>query len=323
MSQVTRVALFTEVNSKYGLPFFEDLLIHRDIDLVAVVTSPEGKVCDYYVDEPDPVDIAERADWLGVPVLRPGRVNDPDVIATLRAAAPDYLIIANYQQIFRDELLEVPARATVNFHPSPLPRYAGLAPFFWMALAGERDSGVTALLTVRGVDAGPVLAQRPVRLSGTETSGQVRDALFSESRKLLHEMIPRLVAGDLRARPQDETKRTYFSKPRPEDLSIDWSWPVERVLRVIRACNPKPGAAVSADGMVRILAARPHPARAGAPAEPGTIIADPDYGLVIVCSDGWLQVTSLSWDPAQAGTGRTVPDSRGLPERIAAAISSR
>lgn len=55
-----------------------------------------------------------------------------------------------------------------------------------MALAGERDSGVTALLTTRAVDTGPVLAQRPAALSGTETSGQIRDALFAESRKLLH-----------------------------------------------------------------------------------------------------------------------------------------
>ena len=312
MSQATRVALFTEVNSKFGLPFFEDLVMHRDIDLVAVVTSPEGQLCDYYVGEPDPVDVAERANWLGVPVLRPRRVNDRAVIQALRAAAPDYLIIANYQQIFRDELLEVPVRATVNFHPSPLPRYAGLAPFFWMALAGERDSGVTALLTVRGVDAGPVLAQRPVPLSGTETSGQVRDALFGESRQLLHEMIPRLVAGDLRARPQDEAKRTYFSRPRRQDTSIDWSWPMEQVLRTIRACNPKPGAAVSADGAIRILAARPLPALTGSRAAPGAITADPDYGLVISCSDGWLQVIALTWDPARAGAAGSscVPDDR-------------
>lgn len=184
MTQTMRVVLFSEVNSKFGMPFFEDLIIHSHVDVVAVVTSPEGWFCEYYVGEPDPVDIAERATWLGVPVVRPQRVNDPAVIATLRAGAPDYLIIANYQQIFHNDLLEVPAKATVNFHPSPLRRYAGLAPFFWMALAGERESGVTALLTTRGIDTGPVLAQREVRLAGTETAGRVRDALFARRRNV-------------------------------------------------------------------------------------------------------------------------------------------
>jgi methionyl-tRNA formyltransferase len=291
-----RVVLFTEVNSKFGMPFLEDLSLHPGITVVAVVTSPPGKLCNYYVGEPDPVDIAEYGRWLGVPVLRPRNVNDDQVVAALRSMAPDYLVIANYQQIFRDQLLDFPARAVVNFHPSPLPRYAGLAPFFWMTLAGERDSGVTALLTTRGIDDGPILAQRPVSFSGTETAGEVRDALFAESRKLLHDMIPRLVEGDLSGRPQDQRRRSYFSRPRPEDMTVEWSSPLEAILRVIRACSPQPGAAMSADGAVRILDARPVP---GPPPRGGLgeITVDPDYGLVVGARDGRLQVTSLSWDP--------------------------
>ncbi len=110
MSQTRRVVLFSEINSKFGMPFFEDLAIHPDIDVVAVVTSPEGRLCDYYVGEPDPADIADRARWLGVPVLRPKRVNDRAVVAALRAAAPDYLVIANYQQIFRESCSTYPRR---------------------------------------------------------------------------------------------------------------------------------------------------------------------------------------------------------------------
>jgi len=295
----TRVVLFTEVNSKFGMPFLEDLALSPGVTVVGVVTSPAGKVCDYYVGEPDPVDIAEYAGWLGIPVFRPGNVNDDHVVAALRSLAPDYLVIANYQQIFRDQLLAVPARAVVNFHPSPLPRYAGLAPFFWMALAGERDSGVTALLTTRGIDNGPVLAQRPVAFAGTETVGQVRDALFAESRELLHDMIPRLLAGDLSGKPQDLRRRTYFSSPKPQDMTVDWSSPLETISRLIRACSPQSGAAISPDGAVRILEARPVPGQP-APGRLGEVIVDPDYGLVIGAIDGRLQVTSLSWDPAAA-----------------------
>lgn len=299
-ARTTRVALFTEVNSKFGMPFLGDLAVHPDITVAAVVTSPPGRLCDYYVGEPDPVDVAEYAQWLGVPVLRPRHVNDEQVVATLRSLAPDYLLIANYQQIFRDELLEVPTRAVVNFHPSPLPRYAGLAPFFWMALAAERESGVTALLTTRGIDTGPVLAQRPVALAGDETAGQIRDALFAESRELLHAMIPRLVTGDLSTTPQDARRRSYFSRPTPDDMTVRWSSPREAILRVIRACSPSPGAAISADGTTRILEARPVPGSPMARGRVGEMTVDPDYGLVIRCADGWLQVAGLSWDPRVA-----------------------
>ena len=165
-----------------------------------------------------------------------------------------------------------------------------------MALNGERDSGVTALLTTRGIDAGPVLAQRPVFFTGTETAGQVRDALFAESRKLLHDMIPRLVEGDLSGTPQDPRRRSYFSSPTPEDMTAQWSSPLETILRVVRACSPHPGAAISADRAVRILGAPPCRVRPAVAAWARSL-RTPDYGLVISTREGMLQVTGLSWDP--------------------------
>lgn len=258
MSERTRVALFSEVNSKFGGPFFNDLLLHPDIDVVALVTSPEGKLCDYYVGEPDPMDLAARAAWLGVPVLRPEKVNAPEVVESIRHHRPDYLVIANYQQLFKEPLLAVPTAAVVNFHPSPLPRYAGLAPFFWMALAGERESGVTALLTGPGIDDGPVLSLNPLELTGTETAAQIRDLLFAASRAQLHEMIPRLVARDLHAVPQDLSRRSYFSRPTEHDRRIDWSQSMGQVMRTIRASSPQPGARLDTAGLIlRIHQAEP------------------------------------------------------------------
>ena len=302
------MVLLSETNSKFGAPFLADLLAHPDVDVAAVVTRPPGTLCDYYLGEQDPVDLAEQATLAGTPVLRPHSINAPETVAALRDLAPDYLLIANYQQILREPVLAVPRRAVVNFHPSPLPRYAGLAPFFWMAHRGERDAGVTALITTPDIDAGPILAQRPVGLTGTESAGEIRDVLFRESRRLLHEVIPRLAAGDLDATPQDPTRRSYFSRPTPQDMTLDWSWPAERVLRVIRACQPQPGALTTLDGGLRIHSARALP---GPHAPEGTVRTDPELGLTIACADAWIQVLSLSWHPQDDAAGRqAVPSAR-------------
>ena len=228
------------------------------------------------------------------------RGNDQETVDALKEVAPDYLLIANFQQILREPILAVPKQAVVNFHPGPLPRYAGLAPFFWMALNGERSSGVSALVTTPGIDDGPVLAQRPVTLDGTETAGQIRDRLFTESRELPHEVIPRLARGDLAAVPQDLGQRSYFSGPSPKNTTIDWSWPTERILRVLRACNPQPGALIASDGSgLRIHAAQAldGDAAPGGTAVPGTVRSDARHGLTIACEDGWIQVNQLSWHP--------------------------
>ncbi|MEU2712804.1 methionyl-tRNA formyltransferase [Streptomyces sp. NPDC007205] len=305
-----RVVLLSETNSKFGAPFLAELLTHPDVEVAGVLTRLPGQLCSYYLGEPDQVDLAEQASSAGVTVLRPHSVNDPETVAALAELDPDYLLIANYQQILRKPVLDVPRRAVVNFHPGPLPRYAGLAPFFWMARHGERDSGVTALITTPGIDDGPVLAQRPVPLDGTEDAGQIRDRLFSESRRLLREVIPRLVAGDLKAVPQDPEQRTYFSSPGPDDTSINWSWNAEEVLRVVRACHPQPGALIATDGTgLRVHQARalPRDAAPGTAHSPGTVRSHPRHGLMIACADAWIQVLSLSWHPQ----GGAAPSSTG------------
>jgi methionyl-tRNA formyltransferase len=297
-----RVVLLSEVNSKFGAPFLADLLAHPEVEVAGVVTRAPGKLCSYYLGEQDQVDLAEQAASAGVPVLRPHSVNDPETVAALTELAPDYLLIANFQQILRKPVLAVPRRAVVNFHPSPLPRYAGLSPFFWMALNGERDAGVTALITTPGIDDGPVLAQRPVALEGTESAGEIRDELFRHSRRLLHEVIPRLVAGDLEAVPQDTSRRTYFSKPQAGDTSVDWSWDAEKVMRVVRACRPQPGALVASDALgLRLHDALvvPWEEQASSRPSPGEVRSDERHGLMIACADAWIQVRSLSWQPQE------------------------
>jgi methionyl-tRNA formyltransferase len=300
--------LLSEVNSKFGAPILGDLIGHPNVEVVGLVTQPEGQLCTYYLGEPDPVDLSEQAVRAEVTVLRPSNVNDDQVLAALRRLDPDYLIIANFQQILRQPILQLPRQAVVNFHPSPLPRYAGLAPFFWMALNGERAGGVSAIITTTGIDDGPILASRSIPLTGRETAGEIRDSHFIESRRLLHDVLPRLVARDLDATPQDLGRRTYFSRPSDADVRVEWRWSTERIMRVVRACSPEPGALGATDcGIIRVHEARPW--RSAVPAAaPGRMAIGSSGGLFISCRDGWLQLVRISWPSATAlqpaGDGR-------------------
>lgn len=194
MPSIPRVVLFSEVNSKLGSPFL--WLLSRDprVSLVGLVSSPEGRRCSYFVDDPEQVDLATQARQLGVPGFRPRNVNDPELLGELAKLAPDYFIVGNYQQILKPSLLAVPTVTSINFHPSPLPRYAGLAPFFWMAKHGERHSGVTALEVTPGIDDGPIVMQRPVELSGTETALDIRMSHEQENVDMLAQLILRLAS---------------------------------------------------------------------------------------------------------------------------------
>lgn len=205
--------MFSEANSKFGAPILMRLLADSETEVRAVVTRHPGHLCDYYVGEPDAVDLARLARDAAVKVLQPADVNSPDIVSQLRDAEPDYLIVANYQQILRSELLRVPSVTTVNFHPSPLPRYAGLAPFYWMAENHERQGGVSAVQMTDGLDDGPIVAQQLLSLRGDESAAQIRQSHFEASWRLFDLVLSTLHDRSYRTVPQDAAQRTYYGKP--------------------------------------------------------------------------------------------------------------
>lgn len=221
----TKFVLFSETNSVFGAPVLSRLADHPAVDLPAVVVREPGRLCDYYLGDADQVDLAMQADSHGIRVLRPAQVNDPAVVEQLRKLEPDFFIVANYQQILRDELLGVPACDTINFHPSPLPCYAGLAPFYWMALNHETEGGVSAVKMTRGLDDGPIVAQHLLRLCGHETVAEIRDSHFHASWRLFDLVLPTLIDRTYRPVPQDATRRSYFSSPphhaQPDEMLVD------------------------------------------------------------------------------------------------------
>lgn len=322
-----RIVLFSEVNSKFGAPILTRLLDYPGIDLVGLVTSPDGRLCDYYVDEPDPVDLAELARAAEVAVFRPMEVNRLTLVEQLRRLNPDFFAIGNYQQILRQWLLDIPANGTVNFHPSPLPRYAGLAPFFWMAKHGEHEGGVSAVWTTTEIDGGPLLAQRPVVLSGTETAGRIRDLHFHASWQLLDEVLPDLIDQTYTLTPQDARQRTYFGRPNNEDYLLDWSAQTTTVLQTIRASLPGPGALTVAESgrPLRIAAARPEKARRSRAARPGEVQRGEHGEAIVRTGDGWVSVDAVVLGSAPGGARVRVADLPALPTtfRVFAEFDSR
>ncbi|CAL9352637.1 Methionyl-tRNA formyltransferase [Streptomyces sp. enrichment culture] len=298
-----RVVLFSEVNSKLGSPFLDLLAADPRVDLAALVTSRPGRLCSYFVDDPEQVDLARQAAGLGVRVLRPVKVNSPGTLEELRALEADYFIVGNYQQILGEELLSIPRETSVNFHPSPLPRYAGLAPFYWMVRHGERFGAVSAIEITPGIDAGPILMQKPMNLTGQETALKLRTAQERRNVEMLGELIPQLVDRSFERVPQDETLRSYFGQPTDEDYRIDFTQDAESVRRAVRAGYRHPGAyTVGADAekvvVLSVGVADQRSCRATLD-RPGTVRRS-DTGLFVACRDEWLRIVTIERDGREA-----------------------
>src|SRR5262245_21482343 len=143
----------------FAEPTFEALLAAKE-NVVGLVTQPERDTGNKRGSTRQTgKGMAAIAAAAGVPFLQPESINIPEGVESLKAFAPDLLVVAAYGQILKPAVIEVPKRGAINVHASLLPKYRGAAPVAHAILNGETETGVTIIRITPGLDAGEMLAK--------------------------------------------------------------------------------------------------------------------------------------------------------------------
>lgn len=171
------------------------------------------------------------------------KVDDPAVVRAVKEAAPDLLVSWFWTTKLTPRLLTVAPLGAFGVHPSLLPRHRGPDPYFWTLVHGDAITGVTAHRLADEYDTGAILARRELAVEPSWSAFRLAKALDRPSLALLRETTRAFAAGappaDL---PQDEGSATLAPEPTDAELEIDWTRPVDEVLRLVRAASPWPGA---------------------------------------------------------------------------------
>ena len=237
--------------------------------------------------------VKQRALELGLSVYQFEKVKAPEGVAQLKALAPDVMVTAAFGQILTKEILDIPARGTVNVHASLLPAYRGSAPINWCILNGEREAGVTLMLTDVGIDTGDVLISRSTPIGELETAGELTARLADLGGELLGEALPRYLEGKITPVRQDESRASYQPMLNKAMGEIDWTRSARAIADQVRGLNPWPCAYTDMPGgTLKIYLAKPVPDTADA--EPGTVtVSGPKTGLIVKCGQGSLEILEM------------------------------
>lgn len=285
-------------------------LVEGGCEVAAVFTQPDkprgrgGRV------QPPPAKVYALAK--GIPVFQPVRIRK-DGVEALRALRPDLCVTAAFGQILSQELLDIPPLGTINVHASLLPAYRGSAPVNWCLIKGEKVTGVTTMMTDKGIDTGDILLQRQTAILPGETAGQLTGRLAEIGAELLVETIRRLRAGSLPRQPQDEARMSYYPMLTRDMGRIDWQAPAMRIADLVRGLDPWPAAFTASPwGTLKILGAEAEPAATGRPGE--ALQADDRQGLLIAAGEGALRVTRLQAPGGKAMRAEDFLRGHPLPE---------
>ena len=227
-----------------------------------------------------------------IQVHQPAKIKtNEEVREVFESISPDACVVAAYGKILPAWLLAIPRLGCINVHASLLPRYRGAAPINWAIANGERETGVTIMQMDAGMDTGPMLAKRATEIGVDETAPDLSARLAQLGAELLGETLPRIERGVIEPIPQDESEATYAPMLKREAGLIDWRLTARAIANRVRAFQPWPGSYTEfREKRLTIWRAREENTTSTEAAdteiaEPGTILAIDETGIIVACAD--------------------------------------
>lgn len=163
-------------------------------------------------------------------------VNTPEFRKQLLKLNPDIMLVGSWGEKFEKATYDIPKIATINAHPSLLPKYRGPNPYFWNIKNREDVSGVTFHLMTDGYDTGAILAQEEVKIYPSDTGKSLKQRTVLTARGAACELLKDLSEDIIIPLQQREDKASYYSHP--EGLELDFNKSSEENHAVIRAIYP-------------------------------------------------------------------------------------
>lgn len=205
-------------------------------NIKAVFTQPDKPVGRKQILTPSEVKIYAQNELVGVPVFTPNTLKDEAVVAELKAFEPKFIVVAAYGKILPGSVLDV--ATCINLHASILPKYRGASPIQSAILAGEKQTGVTAMLMDAGLDTGDMLD-----FIYTPCESKMSSELFSELGELGGELIVKVLKNfeNLKPQKQDDAQASHCKKISKSDGLFSFDEEAGQIYNKFRALTPWPG----------------------------------------------------------------------------------
>ena len=272
-------------------------LVEEGYNIVAVVTTPDKPAGRGQKLHESDVKVAARE--LGLPILQPEKLRDPEFVEAMQELKPDLGIVIAFRML-PEVIWAMPRLGTFNLHASLLPQYRGAAPINWAIINGEKETGITTFLLNHEIDKGAIIAQHTEPILAEDNIGTMYDKLMTKGCDLVVDTVEKIASGDFTAIEQmhiDEATLKPAPKIFKDDCRIDWSWEGKRIVNFVRGLSPYPAAWSpmfmngEEQGSAKIFEVKFEPKQHSF--EAGKIFSDGKESISVSCADGIIHIRSM------------------------------
>ncbi len=259
-------------------------LLSQDFSIEAVITKPRSA---HHSGDVPVLDIAKE---LAIPVHTATDKQSLTELFATRALLSKVAILIDFGIIIPQSVIDYFPSGIINSHFSLLPEWRGADPITFAILSGQKQTGVSLMILVAGMDEGPLIAQSPLQITPVATTPSLTDDLIELSYTMLALMLPKYLAGSIAPYTQNQSiAATYSRKLSKEDGTIHWEKPADQIEREVRAYSGWPKSRVSL-GSIDVIITQSHVIKVAG--KPGTLRILGKLP-VIYCGDNALAIDRI------------------------------
>lgn len=236
----------------FAVKILQSLLDNPQISVDLVITQPDKPVGRKKIMTPSPVKIL--AEKYGLKIDQPQSLKN----YTLEAKTYQLGICCQYGLLIPENILNAPKHGVLNVHTSLLPKYRGASPIQSALINGETETGITIMKMDKGLDTGPIILQKSLKIELDDTFPDLDEKLSKIAILALSEAIFPYVEDKIQPQSQNNEQATFCREFSRDNGKIDWSKTAHEIYNQYRGLTPWPGVwTMLGDKRLKLLKIRP------------------------------------------------------------------
>lgn len=277
---------------EYAVPSLKALINSRH-QVVAVVSQPDKAKGRSNKIVPTPTKMVAIEN--NIPVFQYEKIRKEDISELLSIEA-DVMVSCAYGQILGSNILDSTKYGVINLHGSILPKYRGSSPVQWALIEGETETGVTVLRSDIGMDDGQTLMHKTIAIDEWDNAITLFDKLSLLSAEMILPALDLIESGEGVFTEQDHDSATKCTMLKPEMGDLDFNLTAKEIVGLIKGLAMWPNAHITiGDVYFKLYNASIYTGELDLNDYQNgeVVIANNKQGLVIKCSDGFVEITEL------------------------------
>ncbi len=160
-----------------------------------------------------------------------------DFCDKIKEISPDYIFVAGWSELLCEDLINIPSKGVIGFHPSKLPFDRGRSVLAWQIEEGYTETALTMFFYNTYPDGGDIIAQERISIEQNDYISDILDKVDKATLNLMTAYFPLLRKGKIEPIQQNLNEGNFRRLRNETDSMINWDQNSYFIFNKIRAIS--------------------------------------------------------------------------------------